>query len=118
MNRQAPPTLWLRCGRCADGPNLATVTAPAAPRITGHRVPVCTVPDRVFLPGMDLVIDRRRDGVWTARPGGTPDDWSHKISCKSCGAEHRISSERISAWWSEFIATRRPRDVRYLGRDR
>jgi hypothetical protein len=69
-----------------------------------------------LLPGERLVIDRRRDGQWAAHALG-PAAFSHKIGCRRCGAEHRISSERIAKWWEEFTATGRRRDVRYLGRD-
>lgn len=123
MSGRAVPTLWLRCGTCADRHgrdrvNLATVSAPGAPRFTGHAVPATVRPDHLVLPGERLVIDWRRDGTWTATPVSAPDAWAHKIGCKRCGTRYPIAASRIERWWEEFAATGRPHDVRYLGRDR
>lgn len=104
-----PATLWLKCGRCADTPNLATVTSSLRPRPV--KAPA--------LPGDDLVVVQRRYGRYTPyQRKGSPDEWVHKLGCKLCGYEEKISGERLAAWWAEFTATCRARDVRYLGRDR
>ena len=108
MTRQPPPTLWLRCGTCAAAPNLATVTPAAAPRIPGSPP----------LPGEVLVVQPRRDGQWTAYPRkGSSTEFTHVFDCRRCGASYKVSAQRLAGWWSKFTAARRPRDVRYLGRD-
>ena len=95
------PRLWLRCGRCAETPNLATVSGG-----TGF-------------PGEAFGVHPRRDGRWAAYPRkGSPDEFTHQFWCKACGASYKVSGGRLAAWWQEFAATRRRRDTRYLGRDR
>lgn len=99
--RDAGPALWLRCGRCAGTPNLATVTAG-----TGF-------------PGEVFGVHPRRDGRWYAYPRkGSQAEFTHVFACKVCGYTEKVSGERLGGWWGEFAATRRRRDVRYLGRDR
>jgi len=88
--------LWVRCGRCAGEPNLATITGP----------------------GMTAVWPRR-NGRWVCYPRkGSPTEFTHMFTCKLCGASEKVSGERLDRWWAEFAATGRQRDVRYLFRDR
>jgi hypothetical protein len=87
--------LWLRCGRCADTSNLATVTGPG------------------------LSVYPRPDGSWHAYPRkGSPAEFTHLFRCRVCGYREKVGGERLDEWWAEFAATGRHRDVRYLGRDR
>ncbi len=99
---QSPAVLWLACGKCAESPNLVTISE-----------------GRSKLTGEPFGVAPRRDGTWTAWPRrGAKDEWTHHITCKRCRYEEKVSGARMRQWWDEFTATRRRRDTRYLGRDR
>lgn len=100
MTVTGSPRLWLRCGSC-NGANLATLSLETKP-----------------LEGEDFGVQSRPDGRWEARPAWDRPGWTHEFHCKRCSATHRIRGERLTSWWTEFTATGKRRDVRYIGRDR
>lgn len=143
MSGQAPPALWLHCGRCCqcgrDGGRVSYLA-----RITPVSDPVMWPgwhPQRLEnaapLPGDNYVVrEWHRDVAYEMRPGRGGTGFVHLLTCLRCkpsegtarrtvagrevitpapeGFVHRLRQEQATRMWKVFTATRQAGNVIHL----